>query len=681
MSITFKDRWIEQAYQKIKLVYPEDKEKDIKEFLSNAFDRDYKDNKCTLYNNYEKEEVETSIYKLFDWIEDHDPIITESGTLFRQHKDTFNPNTMILGKMLDTRSIKKKEKFKHMKDAEAATSDDKKEISLYLAKKADLAQIREKVKANSEYGVSGLSSSWFFNMACASATTARGQALISTAFNAFEDFLCDNVKFINMEECLSFINNIVNEKPLREKNDEKWVKDKTNTEVVNRIINKFMNPDTCDIDIIKRIVKNLSQEDKNRVYYKSNMYEFFRDSKKAKQLLSNIILDDHDFLNPEKPPEYIGKMLDKLRPAVLEYVHYNYPTPDRVNRLKTHKRKCVIVIDTDSNFVALGQWLEFVRDEIMGRYTKISRRKIINGRYVIESSNSQKKYSKKIKEKENFRILFTMINIMTAMINNTLSTFKVHSNIKEGHAGVLNMKNEFLYDSILVTPAKKHYQSAVRIQEGVYFEKPMLDIKGMEYTKNSMAGKTTREFIKNLVYNDILMAEDGKPDIAKILKKLKKFERKIKDSVISGGDEYLKTANIKTEDAYDDPMSIGTYKAAYVWNYLYPDREIELPGIARILKVNLGKPKDFAQLSVSHPDIFEKLMELFNNNKRIAKSGISNIAIPLDEELPKWIIPYINLDEIIGNNIKLILSILNCLGCKTVYKTKSTQFFSNIIKL
>ena len=195
-----------------------------------------------------------------------------------------------------------------------------------------------------------------------------------------------------------------------------------------------------------------------------------------------------------------------------------------------------------------------------------------------------------------------------------------------------------------------------------------------------MAGESTRKFIEKLVYNDILMS-GGKPNISKILKKVKKFEDDIRESVLAGKDEYIKTANIKTEDAYDDPMSIGTYKAAYVWNYLYPDKLIELPGIARVVKVNLAKPKDFASMSVTHPKIFAKLMDLFNNNDRIAKSGITNIAIPVDEEFPEWILPYINLDEILGNNCKLMYSILNCLGIKTIYKTKSNQFFSNIIKL
>lgn len=679
--ITFKDRWIEQAYQKIHLICPDDDEKEIKKFLSDEFDKDYKDNSCIIYNNYEKDEIETSIYNLFDWIEEKKPILTESGSMFKPHSQSFNPNAIILGKKLAERKIEKKKKFKYLDMANATDDPKEKDEYNYLAKKADLAQLRHKVIANSEYGVSGLPSSWFFNMACASATTARGQALISTAFNAFEDFLCDNVLFESMDECLIFINNIIKEKKNRKKNDEKWVENKTTSEVVDRIVNKFEDPNTCDKDIIKRIVKNLSQEDKNRIYYKSNIYEFFRNSKKARQLLKNIVQDSHNFLNPDEPPKYIGEQLDKLRPAVLEYVHYNHPTPNRVQRLKTHTRKCVIVIDTDSNFINLYPWVEFVYNEIVNGYVNIGRRKKIDGRYIISASNPDKKYSRKAKEKETFRIIYTMVNMTTCMINDTMRVFEERSNVEKEHPGVLAMKNEFLYDSILVTPAKKHYQSAVRVQEGVYFEKPKFDIKGMEYTKNSMAGESTREFIKKLVYKDILLPEGGVPDVAKILKKLKKFENKIKKSVIEGGDEYLKTANIKTEDAYDDPMSIGNYKAAYVWNTLYPDKQIELPGIAKIVKVNLSKPKDFAQLSVTEPEIFEKLMYLFNNNKRIAKSGINNIAIPLDVEFPKWIIPFINMDEIIGNNVRLILSILNCLGVKTVYKTKSTQFFSNVIKL
>lgn len=202
----------------------------------------------------------------------------------------------------------------------------------------------------------------------------------------------------------------------------------------------------------------------------------------------------------------------------------------------------------------------------------------------------------------------------------------------------------------------------------------------MEYLKPSMAGKHTRDFIKKLIKNDILLAKNQTPDIGKILAKLDKFEDDIEKSVLAGEDKYIKTANIKSADAYASPLSIGSYKAAYVWNSLYPDKKIDLPGIAYILKVNLDKPKDFAKLSVDDPIIFAKLMKLFEN-EQIAKSGIKNIALPIDEPMPSWLKPYINLDEIKANNVKLLLQVLNCLGIKTIYRTKSSQFYSNIIEL
>lgn len=676
---TFKERWIDQACQKIQLMYPEDDENEIRRYLSDQFDKDYKENMCTIYNNYEKEEIETPIYNLFDWIETHEPILTESGTMFKQHSECFNPNIKILNNKLMERKVEKKKKFKFIEEAKTKIGKEKDECK-YLAKKADLAQLRYKVIANSEYGVSGLRSSWFFNMACASATTARGQALISTAFNAFENFLADNVLFMNMNECVLFINNIVHEKDKRTKKDSKWVKDKYPSDVYDRLLNKFLDKDTCDEKMLQKIICNLSQENLNRIYYKCNMYEFFRNSKKATKLLLSIVSDTDNFINPNKPPKHIKENIDKLKPVVIEYVHYNYPTIDRTYRLKTQVRKAVIVIDTDSNFINLHPFVEFVFNELMDGY-KIIRRNKKEGCFIIDSRDDSKKWKNKYKEQATFRIINTMVVIITEMLDLTLDDFLDRCKVKDKSVGLTNMKNEFYFSSILLTPAKKHYQSAIKLQEGVMYPDCEFDNKGMEYMKKSMAGETTRNFIKDLVFKDILLAKDHTPNIPKILKKLRKFEKNITDSVINGDDEYLKTSNVKTEDAYSDPLSIGPYKAVYVWNYLYPDNKIELPGIAKLLKVNLGKPKDFAQLSVTDPVMFEKLMELFNTNERIAKSGITTIAIPIDDKPPKWIIPYINLNEIVANNEKLLLSILNTLDIKTIYRTKGTQFFSNIIDL
>ena len=75
--------------------------------------------------------------------------------------------------------------FNYLKKAEATDSQEEKLEYKYLAKKKDLAQVRIKVIVNSEYGVSGLSSSWFFN---------RQVAWVRYT-------MLHDVAFLNMDEC------------------------------------------------------------------------------------------------------------------------------------------------------------------------------------------------------------------------------------------------------------------------------------------------------------------------------------------------------------------------------------------------------------------------------------------------------------------------------------------------
>jgi len=465
-----------QAYDKLRLVYPNDDEKSLMLFLESQWDENFNDPSCKLYNNYEKEEIDTSLSKVVDWIQEKHAITTESGSLFKHHDECFNPNTEILHNKLIERKVMKKDKFKYITLAEKTIDNKEKDNYNYLAAKKDLAQLRCKVIANSEYGVSGLPSSWFFNMACASATTARGQALISTAFNAFEDFMSDNVKFTMMDECLMFINNIVKEPTM--KSDEKWIENISSEELLARIKSKFIDEDQCDINIIEKIVENLSQHERNRVFYKCNLYEFITRSTKANQLLRNIISANVSFVDPMKPPKEIEKDLNKFSEAVLEFVHYDYPIINRTLRLKTHKRKTVIVIDTDSNFLNLAPWVDYCNELINDKYAVIKRRKFKNNRYIISSRDHLNSVETKIDEEKSFRMIYTIIHIITLMIRKTLVTFQLRSNMIPDSHGETNMKNEFLYLTILTTPAKKHYQGMIKVQEGNVFKNPKIDTKG-----------------------------------------------------------------------------------------------------------------------------------------------------------------------------------------------------------
>lgn len=677
----FKKLWINQGLEKFKNMYPDKDEDKLKDFLDKVYDRDIKDKEVILYNNYEQEEVKTTVTEFIGWIDKTKPLLTESGTLFKQHDQSYNPDTKIISGLLDERKIAKKKKFKYLTDAQNAIDDEQSEL-MDLVKKYDLMQIRKKVAANSEYGASGLPSSWFFNIACATATTLRGQTLISTAMCCFENFLADNIKFLNMDEMYIFVNNILKEKPLRKKSDIKWVESKSVKDVVDRLIYKFHDDVVYDENKIIKYIKHLDQEDLNRIYYKCNLYEFFNNSKKARNLLRYILLSDVDYYDPIKPDKVISDECKKLKDALLEYVDYSHPIQERAYRLKTQVRKGVITIDTDSNFLNFGPWCDYCIDTILKEYDpiKISRKKKHNqidpSKFASINTDSNNKQSLCIKATN------TLVYTITDAIANTLDVFLKHANVQPEYRSRTGMKNEFYYKSILLTPAKKHYMGAQLIQEGVIFKNPELDIKGMDFKKPSYASKETRDTIEKMLYNEIL-CKNGNIDISRILKTMSKFEKRIEKSIYKSEFTYLKTANVKTEDAYTDPLSTGSYKAVYTWNYIHPDMTIELPSTVYLLKLNITKEQDIIKLKSTYPEIYDKLcylLALYNKGKATS-SGIKNIAIPKDSIIPDWVLPYINMDEIKSNNTKLAFPILNSLGIKTIHKVASVPYYSNIIRL
>lgn len=664
----FKENWIAEMTHKVSLAYPDWSEGFIEEFVAKEYDKNFKDNECQIYNNYEKETLDTTISSLIDWLDETKPIVTESGSLFKHHDEAWSPSVQILKDKLDERSAEKKNVFKYTNIANSTDDKEEKEKYMVKAEDAELSQKRLKVIANSEYGVSGLPSSWFFNMACASATTARGQALISTAFNAFEDFLADGVRLYNMDECIMFIDNVLSEEDRWCTPDERWVNDKDIDDVYYRLKGKFKDTDVIDKELLYMILSNMNQTELNRIYYKSNMIEFFNNSKRARKILRNIIMTSCEYMDPVKPPKSIAKDLNKLRCVIQEFVHYNYPYPNRVTRLRTELRQRVVVIDTDSNFINLGPWVNYIYENI------------ISDRVCIRRKDMNDETSKKIKEQEVFRMVNTMVYFIDQMIGSTLEDFLTRSNIPLDNPGTTKMKNEFLYQRILITLAKKHYIGLQKLREGNYYPTPKLDVKGMDFMKLSAAGETTIKFCKDLITHDILDSKTETPDIAGIYNKLFKFIEDITESVMNGDAEYVKTVNLKTADAYADPMKTGSFKAAFVWNSLYPDDQIDLPGRAYIINVKWQREKDFADLSVENPEMFERMTELFKN-PRIKKSGIKAVAIPLDRKVPKWMRKYVDVNSIITKNTNLLLPALNAIGMKTVYKVKSSMNVSNIIKL
>lgn len=704
---------IDQAYKDkmmnmMRIYYPHLSDNDLNRAIDYSINKRYKENKCTLYNNYKEQKTEVTLKAISDYIMKREPITTAWGVLFKKHGEVPNPLINMIKKFMDARKIHKKEMFKYPKYSEDW-------------EKYNLLQLLDKIDCNSIYGVLGLFSSILYNLHVAASITAQGKSCVAAAGMCFEMFLNNNVLFGSLNEILTYIDNVLSEVNDR-KYDDRVILDRAIS--LEECFIKIMLtcgfqwiPDEKDCEIVYTILSRLGQEDLNRLYYKNNLLEFVSNKvpmNAVKYILSSLT---SPFLNPNEPPENIKVELEEFSNMLMEYVYYGYQIIDKVDRMENMVRKSVMILDTDSNIISLDGWLRFILEntknddylvmhmrnqtikiEETDEFGDIIPKKLITefqpvrdfdffSDECVEREFKQSLITPYIGPSTSFRI--SIINIMayclTRVINAYMNqyTIQTHSH-EEGRGCLMIMKNEFLFSRILLTDAKKNYASIQEVQEGNYLGS-VLDIKGLAIDKSSMNGKT-RKALKNIIYEDILKSPEINP--VQILKKMAMLEKDIWHSLESGQRDYYKPLTIKSISSYEDPLRIQGIKASLVWNHLRGDLDaIDLSerNNIEIVKVEINH-KTIAKVQNSDPELYQKLVEIVGCDKKLTgvikefepyKGEVTAIAVPIGTTIPKWLTLFINYVTIINDNLKNMP--LTSLG---IYNGGSDNInYTNIVKL
>ena len=189
--------------------------------------------------------------------------------------------------------------------------------------------------------------------------------------------------------------------------------------------------------------------------------------------------------------------------------------------MKNDKRKCVITIDTDSNFLNLHPWVEFMRDNV------------INPDYKNDSRD---------KHQLKFISVNTMAYVITNMMKEVLNRYCKDAHIPEDYRAYINIKNEFLMTRVVLASKKKKYVSSIRLREGneIYPEKT--DIKGFEFIKSTATEETEERFM-SILRKRILDPETI--NVSDILADLEEFEQEIINSLKSGEKTYIIPKSVK----------------------------------------------------------------------------------------------------------------------------------------
>ena len=302
-----------------------------------------------IYNNVKQTNYDIDSLKLVDMVmySKTKPIITGYNTLFHNHNKAENIPGGFLDYLKATRSAAKKQMHHHTNDTDRT-----------LFNAFETKQLIMKLLANSYYGAFGQGSFHFFNVLLGPSVTAQGRQLISSAILGFEGFLGDNIFFYEFDELVQFIGNICKE----EQDDEMVVETEFDIDaeaVAERLLSrcKFKLTETQE-EYLNMVLENQTETGLQKLYFKNNLFKFLEVDVIKEAISDNLVVNG--FHDANSPPEDIKEILAEISSILRYFVGYPYPYNAKTNHAATMTRKVVLVCDTDSNFLHVYPWLQYV---------------------------------------------------------------------------------------------------------------------------------------------------------------------------------------------------------------------------------------------------------------------------------------------------------------------------------
>lgn len=605
----------------------------LHQFAKDNFDTNRVDVRCSILNNYKNKRVNNNLYSIVNWYHDKKPIPCESGVFFRKHDESINLNVAFLEEGLARRKEEKKLKFEYMESGDFEKS-----------KYYDLRQLATKISVNAFYGISGQKASFFYNIHVATSITGKAQSIIMEAVSLFEGMFGDNIKFDSMDECLIFIANVIEGDLSISPYLDRHI---TIDEVETRLVNNFTNPDDIDFVVLGEFLSKLTQAELDCVYYRNNFVEFIS-SGPGRGFIWEIIDGCDSFNDPNKLPDSVRSYIVQLWMLVSKFVMHDYPVYNKIRKIKKMERNAVIYVDTDSNYINLGQFM----DNIFGDSERndVDTTKVVNILTFIAQQAIAKKYY----------------------------DYTTRCNVPVDKRPRIAMKNEYYMSRMILTSGKKNYTSKLILQEGnVVPPHKSVDIKGLPIKKANVNSRTAK-YLSDILDFEILSPNDI--NVSSVLSKLKALETLIRDSLLNGEKDFATPAKVKELESYANPYRESQARCSMIYNLLFPDTPIVYPSHIFKIKTKIKKIDDMSDMYDNNPEMYQLIKDRIFGDENLAHHGLNFFGFPRNlDRIPEFIIPYIDVDSIIQDNIKPMLSILSSIGLKPIMTKSNSEYYSNII--
>lgn len=655
---TFKEKWITEQYNKIKAVVGNDFSDDlIYDLLKKHWDQRKEPEHTFMLT---KDSVSTaSVESMIDRFLNSNYILSAYGVLYKQpteHVSIFND---VIWKVI-----------KERKDIRKFIAKQKKEVGeefmLNQFTRYNSKQKNRKIVVNAAYGVIASFISVFFNngplMASSQCSiTKTGQTLTTIAISNIENWLENNISFMNVSDLLDYVvwskNYYWKNKEINEKHLSK-LKDINSEEFVDYLTSKLKEPKKVDINYLKLVTRRLNNMEIKSIYYRNNLPAIIEQDywftmtklilEASVQIRENIKEEEktEDDINKEK---IYKKYMSELDDFVFHTTAIDFIHPQRYTRQFSETRDTVIISDTDSVFISVNKYLTNIK--------KYFHTDIIPERDL------------------DLKITKIFIHISDRYIKYILDEYLDFMHVSDERKGDISMKSEFDYSKILVDGKKTYAGWKVGELSVPLGDESEIDVKGLSIKKSTVV-KQLRENFSDILENNVLNTK--RIDTLEILYKFDKIENDIRTNLHAGNTTYLQPASVSGDGSYDIPERMPAWRGVQIWNTIHPEQTIDLPG--RVMQIRITPLTDYSYLQEEYPVVYERIKDIFENKvnllgskydgnskmKSTQKDVLDIICIPYQlEKIPEWIIPLIDVDLIVDRLMKPGQFILNAIGVST----------------
>ena len=678
--------WCEQMIDTLHMLNKDiDKEK-IKDFVWDFY-----------YNNYQPLSMDTrNIYKYEEGTEDPDntliyvfgekqKLLGANGTLMDNHKENLSPTFKLIQRYKKDRKVHKDLMLK------AKGNNDKAESDFHNTHSNGI-----KVTNNALYGAQAMEGSLFANIDSAQLITLQARNETTEMAWVVEKLLCSNMCFENFDEAILYIKNTIkiDDEVLEGINKfkdylEYYPTDEDLEFRYQELIETSDNPRLMRSDLISKMIKTLSTEERVLFYYKNNLITFLDKNPKVMEYVyktleyqKDLNLDEIDkldrsdpifkelFLSTEKIPEPFKEWVDKFCEVLDVFVTNVIPTHKRVEKYGVKKRKAIVITDTDSKIFTVQSVINYFIDKYKEK--------------ELDIDTTSQYFNLKA-------TMFVGTYVMRA-VKKACYIFAKSLNVPDDLVNIVDFKNEFYFPRLAVyLEVKKNYVAYNLVQEGVLIpENSRISYTGIKAVSGELNPIVSKRIKEEITEPLIMKSKDINP--MGVYRKIMEMQKDIKERILKGEKEYAnKIIKFKGDSGYK--VSIATQvkpRAAFIWNRLYPEYEIGI-GDTVYFYNTIIKTKDDAIKYIKDKEILEKIMvEVYNTTNKYSEQdgsdfsrfGLSYICVPkegLPEKLPEWLVKIIDLDRLMDDLFKEITELLPGLNFNLSKVDNTRKTLSSII--